>query len=318
MINVRSTYWQISALGVGIIAEGIEDIRQCIDLILRTRKGTAPLNPLFGSDVYEWVDKPVTLSIPNIKKAIIDAIGIWEKRVEVQKITHEINVSHLVFHITYKLVDQDLLDIISLYLGGGFVNALPGDTGYVILTAFIPQNVPPNKTYNINFACSGTLVPPSPPPAGFATVDELYAWANENWIAYGHWYKTGDRMILYMKKGMCSSPSLSITVGAFYTFSDDFIAPDPGGFYAITFLPNNQAPPILFPEDLFVTKEEVLFWVQENWADYGSWSIEGNALVLITDKFSDCVLVLHTSELPLLYFDDDVVMFDGNYVLIKD
>lgn len=318
MINVRSTYWQISTLGVGMIAEGIEDIRQCIDLILRTRKGTAPLNPLFGSDVYEWVDKPISLSIPNIKKAIIDAIGIWEKRVQVQRITHEINVSHLTFHITYKLVDQDLLDIISLYLGGGFVNVLPGDTGYVILTAFIPQNVPQNKTYNINFTCSGNPVPPIPPTAGLATVDELYSWVNENWTSYGQWYKTSDRIILYMKKGLCASPSLSITVGAFNTFSDDFITPDPGGFYAVTFMPDNQAPSILFPEDEIVTKEDVLLWIQQNWAAYGTWSIEGNSLVLITDKFSDCVLVLHTSELPLLYFDDEVVMFDGNYVLIKD
>lgn len=317
-MNAISTYWQLSTLGVGFIAEGLEDIRQCIDLILRTRKGTAPLNPLFGSDVFDWLDKPVNQAIPNIKKAILESVGIWEPRVQVQKIAHEIEVSHLTFHVTYKLVDQDMLDVISLYLGGGFVNVLPGDTGYTILTAFIPQGVPANKAYNISFLCSGNPVFPFTPIAGFDTINELYAWVNENWATYGQWYKTADRIILYMKKGLCSSPSLSITVGAFYTFSDDFITPPPGEYYAVTFLPDNQAPIVAFPEETFVTKAEVLQWAQENWTQYGDWSIDGNLLVLETDQFEDCVLVVHTSDLPLLYFDDEVVVLEGNYVLIKD
>lgn len=317
-MNNRSAYWQISSLGVGLIAEGLEDIRQCIDFILRTKRGSDPLRPLFGSNVFNWIDAPDKQAIPNIKKEIIDALGNWEKRIQVIRIVHKWEEKRLIFYITYRPINEDLQDSISLYLDGGFTGSIPGDTGFIILTAFIPDNLPENRRFNIILTGNAIQVPPAPPLAGFDSVDEMYQWVTQTWGFYGSWYKTPNRIVLYLKKGMIDTPALNITVGEFTIFSDYFITPQPGAQYAITFLPNNIEPSVLFPENLINTREDVLKWIESNWNEYGTWRLDGNALVLTTDRFKDGILLVHTSNLPALQFDNDLVQLDKDFTLFED
>lgn len=87
--DIQTTEWQISTQGVGLIVQGTEDVRQCINTILLTRKGSDPLRPEFGCDIYQYIDKPVNRSIPQMIKSILEAIAMWEPRVKVISIKHE-------------------------------------------------------------------------------------------------------------------------------------------------------------------------------------------------------------------------------------
>jgi phage baseplate assembly protein W len=87
--DITATDWQISADGVGIIAQGMDDVKQCVNIILLTRKGSDPLRPEFGCDMYLYIDKPVNTALPQMIKAMLEAIRQWEPRIEILGITHD-------------------------------------------------------------------------------------------------------------------------------------------------------------------------------------------------------------------------------------
>jgi phage baseplate assembly protein W len=59
LADIVSTNWQLSNITIGTVAEGIDDIRQCIGIILTTTKGSDPFRPLFGSDIWQYIDTPI-------------------------------------------------------------------------------------------------------------------------------------------------------------------------------------------------------------------------------------------------------------------
>lgn len=87
--DIQATDWQISVDGAGIIVQGLDDVRQCVNLVLLTRKGSDPLRPEFGCDMYRYIDQPVNTALPQMKKAMLEAIRQWEPRIEVLSITHD-------------------------------------------------------------------------------------------------------------------------------------------------------------------------------------------------------------------------------------
>lgn len=97
--EINSSNWSISAVEYGEIVTDLEDLAQCILLILSTAKGSDPFRPNFGFDLAALVDKPVNFVIPNGKLGIIDAITEFEPRVTVTSIEHELDVSHVTFKI---------------------------------------------------------------------------------------------------------------------------------------------------------------------------------------------------------------------------
>lgn len=75
--------WQVSIDDPLAIVEGIDDITQCVYIILTTVPGSDPLRPMFGSDVYKYLDKPLESVRARIIYAVTEAITRWEKRIEV-------------------------------------------------------------------------------------------------------------------------------------------------------------------------------------------------------------------------------------------
>ena len=51
--------WQVSMDDPAAIVEGVDDIVQSINIILTTIPGSDPLRPEFGSNVYQYLDKPL-------------------------------------------------------------------------------------------------------------------------------------------------------------------------------------------------------------------------------------------------------------------
>lgn len=95
--------WQLKINSIGEAAEGVDDINQCIAIILMTRKGSVPHRPTFGSNIYKYIDYPVNEAKPNIIRETIDAISIWESRIEVNSVLVDIENEHLKIKVQWKL-----------------------------------------------------------------------------------------------------------------------------------------------------------------------------------------------------------------------
>lgn len=99
--------WQLKLNSIGEVAEGIEDINQCIAIILTTRKGTDPHRPTFGSDIYKYIDYPVNEAKPNIIRETIDSINLWETRITVNSVIVEIENEHIKVKVQWKLKENN-------------------------------------------------------------------------------------------------------------------------------------------------------------------------------------------------------------------
>jgi len=99
--------WQIKLNEIGSVAEGIEDINQCIAIILSTQKGSVPHRPTFGSDILKYVDYPVNSAKANIIRETIDAINEWETRVDIEKVSIEINEENINIKVQWILKEDN-------------------------------------------------------------------------------------------------------------------------------------------------------------------------------------------------------------------
>ena len=73
--------------GLGQVMQGIADVNQCIQIILTTPKGSDPLRPTFGADLWQFIDYPIDAAIPAIVREVTEAITLWEPRVTLVRVT---------------------------------------------------------------------------------------------------------------------------------------------------------------------------------------------------------------------------------------
>lgn len=102
-----SLYWQpaLNSDTSGIV-EGVEDIDQCIRIILGTPKGSDPLRPDFGCNAWKYLDQPIDTALPHVVRESVDAIKQWEPRVEVVKVVPSVDESHLTLRVVWRIGDQ--------------------------------------------------------------------------------------------------------------------------------------------------------------------------------------------------------------------
>jgi phage baseplate assembly protein W len=72
--------------GLGNVVQGLQDVDQCIRIILTTPKGSDPLRPTFGVDVWRYLDFPLPAARPAMVREMTEAILQWEPRVKLLKI----------------------------------------------------------------------------------------------------------------------------------------------------------------------------------------------------------------------------------------
>lgn len=117
LINeIKSADWQPKLNKIGEIVEGIDDINQCLTIILTTPKGSVPHRPEFGSDILKYVDNPVNEAIPNIIRETADAISIWEKRIEIKSAKAEIIESNIAITLEWQLKNSDIASSLEVQL----------------------------------------------------------------------------------------------------------------------------------------------------------------------------------------------------------
>jgi phage baseplate assembly protein W len=286
MTELASTYtsFQLSAIGVGAIATGISDIRQCINFILCTIPGSDPLRPLFGSDVYKYIDAPVNTMIPNVKKEIFEAIDLWEPRIEVVSITHEISSGQVIFSITYNVIDSSLLDILTWSIGGTVQSG--NSTSGIILSALIPAKVEFGRYY-VSFIADGKSAYPEVPVYGFSSAQDLLVWISQNWFNYGRWYLTDDKLVLFLNNGIVKKASLSVIEIASITIQVDIPELASGEYFNLSLVLNSIAALPAFPIGQIGSIEVLQRWLLFNWSDYGSWSILNNGVEMTAGDFNN-------------------------------
>ncbi|MDA8428201.1 MAG: GPW/gp25 family protein [Geobacteraceae bacterium] len=88
--DITAIDWSPRLGSPGEVVTGLDDIDQCIAIIINTRKGSVPHNPLKGCDAWRWIDAPANIAVPNIIRESVDALELWEPRIKVTGVTTEI------------------------------------------------------------------------------------------------------------------------------------------------------------------------------------------------------------------------------------
>jgi phage baseplate assembly protein W len=87
LADIQSADWSLKLGAIGQVVQGVADIDQCIAIILTTPKGSDPLRPIFGADIWSFIDYPVDDALPAIVREITAAITAWEPRVRLLSVS---------------------------------------------------------------------------------------------------------------------------------------------------------------------------------------------------------------------------------------
>lgn len=104
--DITATNWQLSLRAPGAVAQGIDDIRQCIQTILTTTQGSDPMRPLFGSAIWRYIDTPVMQGVSSVSAEILDALGKWESRIIIKKLVYDVDGSRIDYALTVNLLES--------------------------------------------------------------------------------------------------------------------------------------------------------------------------------------------------------------------
>src|SRR5580704_16426948 len=90
LTDITSADWSLmldspgqAGSGIGNVVAGVGDVNQCIAIILTTPKGTDVLRPTFGTDLWKYIDAPISQAGPAIVREVTQSITQWEPRVKV-------------------------------------------------------------------------------------------------------------------------------------------------------------------------------------------------------------------------------------------
>ena len=92
--DIKSADWSLMldsegrpGSGIGNVVMGVDDVDQCIAIILTTPKGTDVLRPTFGTDLWKYIDAPIGEAGPAVVREVTQSITQWEPRVKVLSVT---------------------------------------------------------------------------------------------------------------------------------------------------------------------------------------------------------------------------------------
>src|SRR5581483_7028786 len=98
------------ASGYGQVVQGVNDINQCINIILNTPKGTDPFRPTFACDLWQYMDMPINLARPHIAREVFEALSTWEPRIQLLSVFANVVIdgtaqsgAHLLLALSWQL-----------------------------------------------------------------------------------------------------------------------------------------------------------------------------------------------------------------------
>jgi phage baseplate assembly protein W len=97
----------------GEVVWGVDDLHQSISNLILTPLGGVPTEPEKGCDSLPYIDRPHDVAIPNVTRAIWDALTIWEPRIVLQDIkVSQVAFAHLSCEIYWRPSESVLDDIL--------------------------------------------------------------------------------------------------------------------------------------------------------------------------------------------------------------
>lgn len=104
---------------LGQVVTDVDDVEQCIRIILETPRGSDPHRPLFGSLVYQYIDAPINEARPYVVREVFQALRDWEPRIDVVKVTLTLSgIAAMLCEITWQPANEEGRQLItSLLLG---------------------------------------------------------------------------------------------------------------------------------------------------------------------------------------------------------
>ncbi|MFC3873808.1 GPW/gp25 family protein [Neisseria musculi] len=100
-----SKHWQPAPGGSGL-SQGADDIDLCIRNILSTRKGSDVTRPEFGSNLFDYLDAPEDVFIPNAVREVMPAVNTWGKRAVVEKTEFSGHAPHITMTVFCRVADD--------------------------------------------------------------------------------------------------------------------------------------------------------------------------------------------------------------------
>ena len=105
LTDIISVDWSFSVAKPGAMVQGDDDIGQCVYIILTTQKGTDPLRPTFGIDLFSYIDSPINITAVNLTRELAEQINLWEPRVNVTEVKYKIEVQQITYYVTWERAD---------------------------------------------------------------------------------------------------------------------------------------------------------------------------------------------------------------------
>lgn len=87
LADITSADWSLELGTIGGVVQGIADVEQCLGVIVTTPRGSDPLRPTFGADIWRYIDFPIDEALPAIVRELTLAITTWEPRVNLISVT---------------------------------------------------------------------------------------------------------------------------------------------------------------------------------------------------------------------------------------
>lgn len=135
--DIGTTDWQMSVTGFGEVAQGSDDVNQCLNVILATQKGSDPLRFDFGIDLLRFIDQPVNTMAPALVQQIITQIAAYETRINLSTVNYSTPLDGgVLFTLTWSYKQGTVLNGKNINGNETTYFLLADQNGFVLLTDF--------------------------------------------------------------------------------------------------------------------------------------------------------------------------------------
>lgn len=268
--NITSPVWSLSINAFGSIVQGLTAIRQRIHIALTTTKGTDPMRPLFGSDIFKYQDAPINVAVVEIKREILLSLQKWVPDITNIKVTYSIKDENAIFNIAYGLTNSEILDSVQYELANGTITNVT--TQGLTLQALFPSN-PNSYPFQIDLSLNNQVTNPAPPANGFETVELMFDWVRSNWNFLASWLLQPNQLIAYVADPKYTTGKLLISLLEIFKVSTSIPVLNPGERWVVRFQPESTAENYL-ADTPFYTLGDLVTGMQVQFGLYGSWNLE--------------------------------------------
>jgi hypothetical protein len=209
---------------------------------------------------------PVNVAIAGIKSSIVEALSVWEKRIEIVKITHTVTLDRLSFRIIYKS-GESVESFFDLIVASGSIGR---DT---VLADLIIQGIFPTtgERFLVEFGLNNNIIAPISPVGGFGDRISVLNFCNAAYGSYGFWYLQGDRLYCRVKDAKYLTGYIKITALSISRIQVDVPQKNMREFYQVSITHGGA---IVYSSNSLNNPNEILVELNTNFLEYGVWQLE--------------------------------------------